>query len=64
MTSFFGSSLWIAFQLKGFVQRTYRELHVLVMNEHRGLDFTGADHLDVDVFIGQRFKHQARNTGV
>ena len=49
---FFDSRLWGAFKFESFMQSTNRKFHVLVMNQNRRLDFTGTDHLDVDVFIG------------
>ena len=46
------------------MQGAHGELHVLILNQDRGFDLAGADHLDVDVFCGQCFKHQAGHAGV
>ena len=45
------------FQTKSFVQRADGELHVLVFDQDRGFDLTRADHLNIDIFCGQCFKH-------
>src|SRR5690606_14760978 len=51
-------------QLERLVQRTHRQFHVFVSNDHRGLDFAGADHLDVDALLRKGLEHQAGYTNV
>ena len=49
---------------KGFMQRANGELHVLVFDQYRGFDLAGANHLDIDVFLGKSFEHQACDASV
>src|SRR5690606_16694058 len=46
------------------VQGTYSQFHVLVVDDDRGLDLAGADHLNVDALFRQGTEHQAGNTYV
>src|SRR5690606_14707824 len=43
----FGGGLRLV-ETEGLVQGAHGKLHVFVLDDHRGLDFAGADHLDVD----------------
>ena len=36
-------------EIEGLVQRAHRELHVLVLDHDRDLDFGGRDHLQVEM---------------
>ena len=38
-------------EFEGLVQRAYSELHVLILDHHRDLDFRGGNHLNVDAFL-------------
>src|SRR5690606_22258417 len=40
------------------------QFHILVVDDDRGLDFAGADHLDVDALFRQGAEHQAGHTHV
>src|SRR5690606_35649527 len=51
-------------QLECLVQHAYGQLHVLLVDDHRNLDFGGRDHLDVDAFLGQRAEHLAGDADV
>lgn len=46
------------------MQGANRELHVLVFNHDRNLDFRGTDHEDIDPLGRERFKDLAGNAGV
>src|SRR5690606_26948877 len=49
---------------EGLVQGAYGQFHILVVDDDRGLDFAGADHLDVDALFAEGTEHQAGNAHV
>jgi hypothetical protein len=46
------------------VERTHGEFHVLFVNNDRGFDLRGGDHLDVNALFAQHAKHLAGNANV
>ncbi|SPA14560.1 conserved hypothetical protein [Cupriavidus taiwanensis] len=46
------------------MQRAHGQFHVLLVDQHRDLDFRGGDHLDVDALFRQRAEHLAGDADV
>src|SRR3990167_5368889 len=54
-----GDAVFGAVQIELPVQCAHGQLHVLLVDHDRGLDFRGRDHLDVDAFVAQALEHAA-----
>ena len=46
------------------MQGAHGQLHVLFVNDDRGLDFRGRNHLDIDAFLGQGAEHLRGDTSM
>src|SRR5690606_3428983 len=55
------SLAFVLIQLKSLVQGAHGQLHVLVVDDDRGLDLACTDHLDIDALFRQGAEHQAGN---
>src|SRR3546814_6234880 len=55
---------FVLIQLKSLVQGAHCQFHVFVVDDDRGLDLAGADHLDIDALFRQGAEHQTGHAHV